>query len=218
MEVIMAKKFTKEMIDNLADKLLIGLTSSENKEVLEEFEEIDKTINIINDIEGIEKVEPQSWCLDRVIDDLREDIPCESLSKEVLFSNSDKHNVVEIEVPKVVGNSQVSNKSIKELLGFDEVEVPVFKSSNSAVNHSSYLCKDITSLHDDLINNRVTSDELVKESINLAKDVLDNYNAFVTIVDDAKGKEVTDDFCHINHLLQCIYAEKVKSTKKKLCA
>ncbi len=189
----MANKFTKEMIDNLADKLLIGLTPNENKEVLEQFEQIDETINIINDIEGIESVEPQSWCLDRVIDDLREDEACESLSREVLFSNSDKHNVVEIEVPKVVGNSQVSNKSIKDLLGCDEVETPVFCSSNTTLDHSSYLCKDISSLHDDLLNKKVSSDELVNESIKLAHEAKNNYNAFVTIIDDAKGVEVSDD-------------------------
>ena len=34
-------KFTKEMVDNYADKLLIGLTEEENKMVLDEFEIID---------------------------------------------------------------------------------------------------------------------------------------------------------------------------------
>ena len=31
----MDKKFTKEIVDNLADKLLIGLTDEENKMVLD---------------------------------------------------------------------------------------------------------------------------------------------------------------------------------------
>ena len=57
-------KFTKEMVDDYADKLLIGLTPEENKMVLDEFEIIDKNINIINEIEGIEEIEPISWCLD----------------------------------------------------------------------------------------------------------------------------------------------------------
>ena len=35
-------KFTKEMVDSYADKLLIGLSEEENKRVLDEFEEIDK--------------------------------------------------------------------------------------------------------------------------------------------------------------------------------
>ena len=43
-------KFTSEMVDDYADKLLIGLTEEENKMVLEEFDIIDKNINIINEI------------------------------------------------------------------------------------------------------------------------------------------------------------------------
>ena len=51
----MSTKFTKEMVDDYADKLLIGLTSEENQMVLDEFEIIDETINTINEIEGIFK-------------------------------------------------------------------------------------------------------------------------------------------------------------------
>ena len=54
----MSTKFTKEMVDDYADKLLIGLTEEENQMVLDEFEIIDETINTINEIEGIENVEP----------------------------------------------------------------------------------------------------------------------------------------------------------------
>ena len=43
----MSTKFTKEMVDDYADKLLIGLTSEENQMVLDEFEIIDETINTI---------------------------------------------------------------------------------------------------------------------------------------------------------------------------
>ncbi len=56
-----------------------------------------------------------------------------------------------------------------------------------------YMNKSITELHDMLINNEVTSDELVKESLELSHEVEDKCNAFVTILDDAKGGEVTDD-------------------------
>ena len=41
-------KFTKEMVTDYADKLMIGLTEEETKMVLDEFEIIDKNINIIN--------------------------------------------------------------------------------------------------------------------------------------------------------------------------
>lgn len=99
----MDKKFTKEMVDDYADKLLIGLTEEENQMVLEEFEIIDETINKINEIEGIENVEPMTHTLDDFNYELREDVVEESCSIEDILSNCDVHNGREIEVPKVVG-------------------------------------------------------------------------------------------------------------------
>ena len=61
----MSKKFTKELVDDLADKLLIGLSPEENEMVLSEFDEIDANIDLINKIDGIEKVEPMTHCRDR---------------------------------------------------------------------------------------------------------------------------------------------------------
>ena len=66
----MSTKFTKEMVDDYADKLLIGLTSEENQMVLDEFEIIDETINTINEIEGIENVEPMTHTLDDFVYEL----------------------------------------------------------------------------------------------------------------------------------------------------
>ena len=53
--------------------------------------------------------------------------------------------------------------------------------------------KGIIELHEELKNNKVTSDELVEESIKKSHEVQDKCNAFVTILDDQKGGEVTDD-------------------------
>lgn len=53
--------------------------------------------------------------------------------------------------------------------------------------------KTIEELHELLINGKVTSDELVKESLQKSHEVQEKYNAFVTILDDAKGGEVTDN-------------------------
>ena len=71
-------KFTSEMVNDYADKLLIGLTDEENQMVLDEFEIIDENINLINEIEGIEKVEPMTHCLDDFEFELREDVVEES--------------------------------------------------------------------------------------------------------------------------------------------
>ena len=95
--------FTKEVVDDLADKLLIGLTEEENKMVLDEFEIIDKTINTINEIKDIEKIEPMTHTLDDFEYELREDTIEESVPIEDLLSNCDVHSAREIEVPKVVG-------------------------------------------------------------------------------------------------------------------
>ena len=56
-----------------------------------------------------------------------------------------------------------------------------------------YMNKSIKELHELLKNGEVTSDELVKESLELSHKVQEKNNAFVTILDDAKGGEVTDN-------------------------
>ena len=99
----MESKFTKEIVDDLADKLLIGLTPEENKMVLDEFDIIDEQINIINDIPGIDKVEPMTHTLDDFEYELREDIVEESVPIDDLLSNCDYVSGREVEVPKVVG-------------------------------------------------------------------------------------------------------------------
>ena len=57
----------------------------------------------------------------------------------------------------------------------------------------SYMDKGIKKLHDLLVKGEVTSDELVKEALELAHKNQDMCNSFVTILDDAKGVEVTDN-------------------------
>ncbi len=96
-------KFTKEMVEDYADKLLIGLTEDESEMVLNEFETIDKNIDIINTIPNIEQVEPMSFCLDDFEVDLREDEIEESININELLQNCDQKNDREVEVTKVVG-------------------------------------------------------------------------------------------------------------------
>jgi len=96
-------KFTKEMVNDYANKLLIGLTDEENKMVLDEFDVIDKDIDIINTIEGIEDVKPMTHALDGVkMPALREDIAKQSPSVDDLLKNASRKIGQEIEVPKVV--------------------------------------------------------------------------------------------------------------------
>lgn len=95
-------KFTPEMVDDYADKLLIGLTKEENKMVLDEFEIIDSNIDLINQIPDIEKVIPMSHCLDDFIYELREDVVEDSVPIEDLLQNCDEYTDREVQVPKVV--------------------------------------------------------------------------------------------------------------------
>jgi len=55
-----------------------------------------------------------------------------------------------------------------------------------------YIEKTIEELHELLVNKKVTSKELIKESLEKSHEVQDSCNAFVTILDDAKEMEVTD--------------------------
>ena len=96
-------KFTKELVDDLADKLLIGLSPEENEMVLSEFDEIDANIDLINEIDGIDNVEPMTHCLDDFVYELREDVAVEGLPIEDILANSDDTEDREIVVPKVVG-------------------------------------------------------------------------------------------------------------------
>ena len=56
-----------------------------------------------------------------------------------------------------------------------------------------YMNKSIEELHELLVSGKVTSEELVKESLELSHQVQEKCNAFVTILDDANGCDVTDN-------------------------
>ena len=96
-------KFTKEMVDSYADKLLIGLTEEENELVLREFDIIDANMQIIADMPNISDVPPMTHALDDFEFVLRSDEAEESIPIEDLLKNCDKYEDREIEVPKVVG-------------------------------------------------------------------------------------------------------------------
>ena len=96
------KKFTKDMINDYADRLLIGLTEEEANMVLDEFEIIDKNIDIINKIPNIGDVEAMTHCLDRTIEFLRDDEVEESINIDEILANCDSTQDDQVKVPKVV--------------------------------------------------------------------------------------------------------------------
>ena len=96
-------KFTKEMIDSYADKLLIGLTDEEKDMITLEFDNIDKSIQSVLEIPNLSEVEPMTHTLDDFVYELREDEPEESVPIDDLLRNSGDEDGSEIVVPKVVG-------------------------------------------------------------------------------------------------------------------
>ncbi len=96
-------KFTKEMIDDYADKLLIGLTEDEKDMIVSEFDIIDESIQAVTEIPNINLVEPMTHALDDFEFQLREDVAEESVPIDDLLRNSDDEDGAEIVVPKVVG-------------------------------------------------------------------------------------------------------------------
>lgn len=57
----------------------------------------------------------------------------------------------------------------------------------------AYMNKTIEEIHEALINKEVSVKELIEESLQKSHEVNEKCNAFVTILDDAKEVEVTDD-------------------------
>lgn len=99
----MNKEFTEEIVDDLANNLLIGLTREENKMVLDEMSIIDETVSMVEKVPNINEVEPMTHCLDDFLFCLREDEVEESVPLRDLQSNCDDTEGRETQVPKVVG-------------------------------------------------------------------------------------------------------------------
>lgn len=55
------------------------------------------------------------------------------------------------------------------------------------------ITKNIKELHEDLLNKKITSKELVDESLKKCHSIQEATNSFVTIIDDAKEREVTEE-------------------------
>lgn len=95
--------FTKEMVDDYAEKLLIGLSDAENALVLKEFNVIDKSMSILANMKNISEVEPMTHALDDFEIELRDDEASESVPIDDLLRNCDNYEDREVVVPKVVG-------------------------------------------------------------------------------------------------------------------
>lgn len=96
-------KFTKEMIDDYADKLLIGLTDEEKDMIVSEFDIIDESLQAVEQIANIKDVEPMTHALDNFVYEMRDDVASKPVPIDDLLKNSDDEDGACIVVPKVVG-------------------------------------------------------------------------------------------------------------------
>ena len=95
--------FTREMVDEYANKLLIGLTEEENKLVLKEFNIIDASMQLIEKFPDIKKIEPMTHALDSYEYELKEETgEVESIEIEDLLKNCGCYEEREIKVPRVI--------------------------------------------------------------------------------------------------------------------
>lgn len=96
-------KFTKEMVDDYANKLLIGLTQEENDMVLKEFDVIEQSMEKIANIPGIDQVQVMSYALDDFVYELRSDDEGKDANTNELLQNCSSVEDDFVSVPKVVG-------------------------------------------------------------------------------------------------------------------
>ena len=95
-----------------------------------------------------------------------------------------------------------------------------------------YMNKSIEELHNLLKTGEVTSEELIKESLALSHEIQEKYNAFVTILDEAKPTKITDNLlsginfciflsppiCYLLPLsLCCCFCAQKKTQTKRPC-
>ena len=59
-----------------------------------------------------------------------------------------------------------------------------------------YMNLSIEEIHQALINKEVTSEELIQESLKKSHELQKECNAFVTILDDAKPTEITNNLLY----------------------
>ena len=85
--------------------------------------------------------------------------------------------------------------------------------------------KSIKEIHEALVSGKVTSGKLVEEALRKSHEVEDKYNAFVTILDDAEAKEVSESLVSgipfgvkDNYSTKDVLSTGSSNTLKKLCS
>ena len=94
--------FTKDLINDYADKLLIGLTDEENALLLKEFDVINDNMAKINDVKGLENVNPLHFPQDLRVKEIRDGRTSRMIDIEDALKNCDDYIDREVEIIRVV--------------------------------------------------------------------------------------------------------------------
>ena len=94
--------FTKDLINDYADKLLIGLTDEENALLLKEFDVINDNMAKINDVKGLENVNPLHFPQDLMVKEIRDGKISRMIEIDDALKNCDDYIDREVEIIRVV--------------------------------------------------------------------------------------------------------------------
>ena len=94
--------FTKDIINDYADKLLIGLTEEENTLLLREFDVINDNMSKINNVKGLENVEPLHFPQDLMVKEIRDGKISRMIDIDDALKNCDDYIDREVEIIRVV--------------------------------------------------------------------------------------------------------------------
>ncbi len=94
--------FTKDIINDYADKLLIGLTEEENTLLLREFDVINDNMSKINNVKGLENVEPLHFPQDLMVKEIRDGKISRMIEIDDALKNCDDYIDREVEIIRVV--------------------------------------------------------------------------------------------------------------------
>ena len=95
---------TRDVLDNLAKKLMFKMNDEEYKTLENEFDVILKQMEFIDKIDGIEEVTPMTFPLELNLDDdyLREDVYKNEIDFNDMVINVKDYDDNRVKVPKVV--------------------------------------------------------------------------------------------------------------------
>lgn len=94
--------FTKDIINDYADKLLIGLSDEETNLLVKEFDVINDNMAKINDVKGLESVTPLHFPQDLKTKRIRNGKTLRMIDIDDALKNCDDYIDREVEIVKVV--------------------------------------------------------------------------------------------------------------------